>query len=402
MSRFHSYLNTSATIIRLYNGTEPFASMLKKFFSAHKKYGSRDRKQISHFCYCYFRTGKMFFTAATNTLEANIITALFLCTTEHNETLSAIAPDLNASTTLPIDEKMLLLQQRTLIPGGDPFELIFPWKSLLSEGIAFRHFALSFFSQPDLFIRIRPGYKERVLQLCKDSGVNYYAIGSSGIGLLNHTKTHELFDVNKEVVVQDYSSQSVQELLLPLQQSRGLRVWDCCAASGGKSILVNDYLNDVSLTVSDIRESILINLHLRFKQAGIKNYKSFVADLSQSDIPADPNGYDLVICDAPCSGSGTWARTPEQLFYWQANKLDHYTVLQKKITTAVLPFVKPGGYLLYITCSVFKNENEDIVESIKQQPGMELLQMKVICGYTIKADNMFAALLRKADVAISL
>lgn len=395
MSKSYSYLNTAATIIRQYNGAVPFALMVKKFFSAHKKYGSKDRKEISHLCYCYFRTGKMFFTAATNTLEANIITALFLCTTEHNETLSAIAPDLNVYTTFPIDEKMLLLQQGTLVPGGDPYELIFPWKSLLSEGIAFRHFALSFFSQPDLFIRIRPGYRERVLQRLDAAGITWYALNNNTVGLPNHTKAHEVFELNKEVVVQDYSSQSVQELLLPLQQSSGLRVWDCCAASGGKSILVNDYLNDASLTVSDIRESILINLHQRFKQAGIKNYKSFVADLTQSDIPADPNGYDLVICDAPCSGSGTWARTPEQLYYWQENKLDYYTALQKKITTTVLPFIKPGGYLLYITCSVFKNENEDIVNNIMQQPGMELLQMKIIRGYTIKADTMFAALLRK-------
>ena len=101
VSRFHSYLNTATTIIRRYDGAEPFASMVKKFFSAQKKYGSKDRKQISHLCYCYFRTGKIFFTATTNTLETHIITALFLCTTEHNEMLSAIAPELEAFTSVP-------------------------------------------------------------------------------------------------------------------------------------------------------------------------------------------------------------------------------------------------------------------------------------------------------------
>ena len=140
---------------------------------------------------------------------------------------------------------------------------------------------------------------------------------------------------------------------------------------------------------------MLANLRSRFKQAGISGYKAFVADLTRSGIDADPAGYDLVICDAPCSGSGTWARTPEQLYYWQEDRLDQYTVLQKKITTAVVPFIKPGGYLLYITCSVFKNENEDMVNSIQQQFNLELLQMKIIRGYDIKADNMFAALLRK-------
>ena len=395
MSRFHSYLNTSATIIRQYNGTEPFASMLKKFFLAHKKCGSRDRKQISHLCYCYFRSGKMFSATNANTLETNIISALFLCTTEDNEMLSDLAPELETLTTLPVKEKITLLQQRNLIPAGDFIVLLFPWKELLSKEIEYHLFALSFFSQPDLFIRIRPGYKESVMQQLKASGINYYTLGSNGIGLPNHTKTDEWFEINKEVVVQDYSSQIVQELLHPLYKSGHLNVWDCCAASGGKSILAMDFLGDITLTVSDIRESILVNLHTRFKQAGIKKYTSFIADLTSPHIPADPKGYDLVICDAPCSGSGTWARTPEQLFYWQANKLEHYTVLQKKITTAVLPFVKPGGYLLYITCSVFKNENEGIVDNILQHHGMELLEMKILKGYNIKADTMFAALLRK-------
>ncbi len=395
MSRFHSYLNTAATIIRQYNGAEPFASMVKKFFSANKKYGSRDRKQISHLCYCYFRTGKIFFAATTNTLETHIITALFLCTTEHDEILSAIAPDLEVFTALPIDEKISLLQQRAMVPAGDPYELVFPWQSFLSEGIEFRHFALSFFTQPDLFIRIRPGHKEKVIQRLKASGITYYTLGNDGIGLPNHTKADEMFDMNKEVVVQDYSSQSVQELLHPLQQQPGLQVWDCCAASGGKSILAKDHLGDVALTVSDIRGSMLANLRSRFKQAGIYRYKAFVADLTRPDIGADPAGYDLVICDAPCSGSGTWARTPEQLYYWQENRLDHYTALQKKIATAVVPFIKPGGYLLYITCSVFKRENEDIVNNIVQQFNLELLEMTSIRGYDIKADTMFAALLRK-------
>ena len=395
MSRFHSYLNTATTIIRRYDGAEPFASMVKKFFSAQKKYGSKDRKQISHLCYCYFRTGKIFFTATTNTLETHIITALFLCTTEHNEILSVIAPELEAFTALPLDEKIALLQQRTLIPAGDPYALIFPWQFFLSEGIAFRHLALSFFTQPDLFIRIRPRYREKVMEVLKASGITYYTLGNDGIGLPNHTKADEMFDMNREVVVQDYSSQRVQELLLPLQEQKQLQVWDCCAASGGKSILAKDDLGDIALTVSDIRRSMLANLQSRFKQAGISRYKAFVADLTRPGIDADPAGYDLVICDAPCSGSGTWARTPEQLYYWQENRLDHYTALQKKITTAIVPFIKPGGHLLYITCSVFKNENEDIVNSILQQFDLELLQMKVISGYNIKADTMFAALLRK-------
>ena len=80
--------------------------------------------------------------------------------------------------------------------------------------------------------------------------------------------------------MQDFSSQGVGGLLLPV--ARGpLYVWDCCAASGGKSIMLYDLDPAIRLTVSDIRESILINLRKRFNEAGIKKYQSFVIYLTK-------------------------------------------------------------------------------------------------------------------------
>src|SRR2546430_1733752 len=55
MGRYHSYLNTAKKILQQYKGEEPFSSFIKKFFSAEKKYGSKDRKQITHLCYCFLR-----------------------------------------------------------------------------------------------------------------------------------------------------------------------------------------------------------------------------------------------------------------------------------------------------------------------------------------------------------
>ena len=71
----------------------------------------------------------------------------------------------------------------------------------------------------------------------------------------------------------------------------------------------------------------------------------------------------------------------------------HYTTKQKKILTNIVPFIKPGGYLLYITCSVFKQENEAMVNEIKEKFNLQLLRMEVLKGYDKKADTMFAALL---------
>jgi len=178
-----------------------------------------------------------------------------------------------------------------------------------------------------------------------------------------------------------------------------LLIWDCCTGSGGKAILAYDIIPNIQLTVSDKRESIIKNLQKRFEKAGIKSYNFFVADLENLNKISPPAAaiiqkqkFDLIICDAPCTGSGTWSRTPEQLFYFHKNQIDKYASLQKKIVENITPFLKPGGHLLYITCSVFKKENEEIVEFIKEKLSLKLQRAEILKGYESKADTMFAAL----------
>jgi len=197
--------------------------------------------------------------------------------------------------------------------------------------------------------------------------------------------------------VQDYNSQRVGDLIklaLGNVQQATVKVWDCCAASGGKSILAYDLIPNIDLTVSDIRESILITLKKRFQKAGIKKYKSFVTDLN-NDSRLITHAYDLILCDVPCTGSGTWARTPEQLFYFKREAIEKYAALQKKIIENVVPHIKPGGQLLYITCSVFKKENDDVVQFAQEKFNLQLKRMEILKGYEMKADTMFAALFTK-------
>jgi 16S rRNA (cytosine967-C5)-methyltransferase len=159
--------------------------------------------------------------------------------------------------------------------------------------------------------------------------------------------------------------------------------------------MAKDVLGEIDLTVSDVRESILINLKKRFQEAGIKNYKSFVADLSISSFITHHSLFDVIIADVPCSGSGTWGRTPEQLSFFQSSSIDTYSSLQKKIISNTVEQLKPNGYFLYITCSVFKKENEDNVAWMQEELKLQLVKQEVIKGYAVKADTMFAALLKK-------
>ncbi|MEO7922425.1 MAG: Fmu (Sun) domain-containing protein [Chitinophagaceae bacterium] len=392
MSRYHSYLNSASAILSAYKGEEPFTSFIKKYFSQHKKFGSKDRKQVSHLCYCYFRLGKAFNNVL---MEERMLIALFLCSHQPDEVLKELKPEWDEKIALPFNEKLSLINHKFSIRD------IFPWQNELSEGVDPDRFIESFFIQPDLFIRIRPGHAESVKQKLGQAKLRFEIISDTCLALPNASRIDEIIELDKEAVVQDYSSQRVGGFIdivnkefVRRRLSDEFRAWDCCAASGGKSIMLKDLLGGIDLIVSDVRESILLNLEKRFVTAGIMEYESFVADLSKP-LSISLSSFNLIIADVPCTGSGTWSRTPEQLYYFQEEKTGVYAALQQKIVSTVIPHLEPGGYLLYITCSVFKMENEEAVAFIKEKFHLQELKMELIKGYDKKADSMFACLLQK-------
>lgn len=386
MSRFHSYLNSAITLLQQYKGEEPFASFLKKHFAAHKKYGSKDRKQIAHCCYCYFRAAHVL---GDRSMDEKILAALLLCSTTSDPVITALRPEWQDKLAASVEEKFTLLGITAVVTD------LFPWNHVLSDAIDPLPFAASFLQQPDLFIRIRPGYHAALKSQFQSKGISFREISETCFAFSSGTKLDEYLQTNREAVIQDYNSQQVGELLEPVKQSDWISVWDTCAASGGKSIMAKDRLGKIRLTVSDIRESILHNLKKRFSEAGIGSFQTLVADLAARDPLSPGDTFDLVIADVPCSGSGTWGRTPEQLYYFKTEKITDYHELQQRILTTILPHVKQGGYLLYITCSVFREENEDQVAFITGKKGFTLVRQEWLKGYYNKADTMFAALFRK-------
>jgi 16S rRNA (cytosine967-C5)-methyltransferase len=335
-------------------------------------------------------------------VASGILAGLFLSAAAPNEMLETLKPEWNDKTNLPLKEKAAI--------AGIELNEVFPWYQEWSGGIEREKFNASFFTQPDLFLRIRPSQHEKVIKKLEGSGMDFIFIPPSALRLPPASKTNEWLEHDREVVVQDLNSQRVGEFLevvgnaiVRREPSEDCMTWDCCAASGGKSILAKDILGNIDLTVSDVRESILVNLKKRFEKAGIRNFNSFISDLAgEGKIPA--KSFDLVIADVPCTGSGTWSRTPEQLFYFNEEKIAEYASLQKKIVSRVVPTIKAGGYLLYITCSIFRRENEDMIAYLQKERHLRVVKMparmtgsdgELLKGYELKADTLFAALLQK-------
>lgn len=386
--RWFSYLQTASGLVRSYNGQEPLSAFLKKYFAAHKKHGSTDRKNIASLCYGYYRLG---FAAATCSADEcwQIVVFLFGPASSIPFLLPA---EWQSAAHLAIEEKLQLLQ------GWVPHfnvQQIFPLQAHLSPELDVAAFTASHLNQPHLFLRIRPGQQAGVEKKLQSAGIPFTYMAADAIAVQNNTPVDQLLELDREVVVQDLSSQQIARFFDGIQWKENTPrvVWDCCAASGGKSLLALDRIKNIELTVSDIRSSVLANLNKRLAKAGWKNYTQLEVDLTKT-TPHLPR-QQLIICDAPCSGSGTWGRTPENIRFFTEEHIRHYTERQRAILAHILPLLQAGGYLLYITCSVFREENEEMVSWLLQESGMELVKQEVIKGYRQQADTMFGALLRK-------
>ncbi|CAM4147323.1 16S rRNA (cytosine967-C5)-methyltransferase [Pedobacter westerhofensis] len=370
-----------------YDGVLPLHRFLFTYFKQHKQMGSSDRRWTTRYLYSYFRLGK-----ALKKEESllRLAVADFLCNQTESMVISHYLPQLSDQLLLPVQAKIALVKDA--YPDFN-LEDVFPFTAALSEGIVKGDFLQSFFIQPDLFLRVKEDQQQSFLDLLAKEEVEVKVISNKTLALPNGSKLEKLLPDNKYYQVQDLSSQRTGEYFLPKPYEYW---WDCCAASGGKSLLLHDIEPKVQLLVSDVRENSLHNLDERFQAAGIRKYQKKVLDLLQNnEQDLHDYAFDGIILDAPCSGSGTWGRTPEMLYHFEEHKIDFFSGLQKNIGTRVVKYLKPGKALIYITCSVFKKENEEVIEHLLATQALKLESMQSIRGYNDKADTMFIARLIK-------
>ncbi len=388
--RSEQQLRTFLRVLEKYPADKPLAKFLVEYFKRNKQMGSNDRRSASRLLYNYFRLGR---AVQDKPAEQRLFLAEFLCTAVDNPFLQHFRPDLNEKIYWSLDEKIAYAE----LNEGLDLKEVFPFTEFLSDGIDHRDFLRSFFVQPDLYIRIHPQAVAFVLKTIQESGIAFRQLADWTIALPNGTKLNLLFPDNsfpvKPYEVQDLSSQQTLKYFKP---NRYEHWWDACAASGGKSLLLFSKQPDIKLVVSDIRESVLDNLDERFIAAGLRTYQKKQIDLTQNAEPALHHyEFDGIILDAPCSGSGTWGRTPEMISQFADFKIGGFQDLQKTIAANVLHYLKPGKPLIYITCSVFRDENEELVKYLQSDHGMQLEEFELFKGYENKADTMFVARLIK-------
>lgn len=377
--RLHQRLKTFDTIASAYTKKEPFARFLSQYFRENKQMGSSDRRVASRLSYNFFRIGG----ALQDLPDTQKLTIAEFLVENESDFVKLLLPQVEELMRLSLTDKIEYAREHF----NFQLDSVFPLADAVSTEIHKERFFQSFLIQPDLFIRIHPGNETNVKETLKKNEISFLELEERTLSLENGTKLDQIKQIQGKYEVQDYSSQQTSQLLKPLE---GESWWDACAGSGGKSIpLMHEHPN-LRLLVSDIRNSILKNLDDRFTKAGISQYRRKIIDLTKESSILKGELFDGIILDAPCSGSGTWGRTPEMLTNFDESKLEYYSNLQKQILQNVIGHLKPGKPLIYITCSVYKKENEDIVHHLEKL-GMKLETMQYFKGYEKKADTLFAA-----------
>ncbi len=384
------YLWTAVfSVLDSYDGTNPLALFLKDFFRQHPKLGSRDRRAVSHAAYCWYRAGNAVQDTPRRTREEQVLAAMTLCG-------EVPKPLLSESTAFysVIGERPAAAVRRLSETGFSiQTEKIFPHEISFSTGMDREQWSTSLLRQPKLFLRLRVPSSEAEILLQK-AGIVYTLLpGDCALALPNSTDVKDILPADT-YVVQDLSSQRTGAYLAA---QPGETWWDCCSGAGGKAILLQDLQPDVRLTATDIRPSILRNLTARFRRYRLPQPEVHVLDASDTAKTSRLFGarrFDAVLCDVPCGGSGTWARTPEEAYFFRPEKVAEYAARQKRILLNAARYAKPGGRIVYCTCSVFRAENEDVVEAALGD-GMELEKAQLINGISESADSLFVAVLRK-------
>ncbi len=181
---------------------------------------------------------------------------------------------------------------------------------------------------------------------------------------------HSLPEFNKGLFeIQDISSQCIGLACLP---EPGQTWWDACAGGGGKSLQLADLLRRKgSVRATDTREYKLQDLKKRAARAAFPNIRTGPWDGSPLDVKK--RVFDGVLVDAPCSSSGRWRRNPDARWIADKSWVDELSETQMKILRAVSTGVKPGGVLVYATCSMFRREDFANVELfLKELPEFSL------------------------------
>ena len=209
-----------------------------------------------------------------------------------------------------------------------------------------------------LDLRVNVARTDRDSMAAQFEGAEPTPLSRWGLRLAPDTKVDDRPEFAAGLVdVQDEGSQLIA---LACQPGDGMRMLDLCAGAGGKSLAVAAAAPGAEVIATDTNRARLAQLPPRAERAGASIAVRLLDGGRESAQLAELEGQcDVVLVDAPCSGSGTWRRNPEGRWRLTAERLSRLTRLQERLLDIAAPLVRPGGALVYATCSIIRAEGAD-------------------------------------------
>ncbi len=256
----------------------------------------------------------------------------------------------------------------------------------------------------DLRVNLLRGTREQAIASLAEAGIEVVATPLSAWGLRargrqNVTATHAF--KSGLIEIQDEGSQLV---VAAVGASPQMRVVDYCAGAGGKTLgLAMTMRNSGHIVACDVSEARLEGAVRRLRRAGVHNVERHLIVAGDKWAKRRAGSFDRVLVDAPCTGTGTWRRNPDARLRLTERDLAELIEKQAMILAQAAKLLRPGGRLVYATCSVLPEENEAQIERfLHHQEGFELARFSeesTFLSLTPRrdgTDGFFAAMLSKS------
>lgn len=363
----------------------PADVITNQFFRTRRYIGSKDRAEISKYFWDFMRHKARLNWHLQNVQYSKSIRSAFIVylALVAEKTFAEIAPLFSGDKYCPskltnADIGLLELIAKTPLnapemPDGVRLEipdwavshLIDRFEDDLDEEVlAFQK------SAPlDLRVNLVKARQEEVLQQLSHEGwkIEKMPYAVAGVRLKNrpNVAAHPLFK-SGAIEVQDEGSQLIAEVAAPKE---GQQVIDFCAGAGGKTLALAAMMNNKGRIVAgDVHPGRLRRAKDRLKRAGIHNVETRVwLETGDKWRKRHKGKFDIVLVDAPCSGSGTWRRNPDAKWSGSSEMLHELVEKQHDILNKAAKLVAPGGKLVYATCSVFNVENDKQAETFLKE-----------------------------------
>ncbi|MFK5977830.1 MAG: RsmB/NOP family class I SAM-dependent RNA methyltransferase [Rhizobiaceae bacterium] len=361
----------------------PASSCLKDWGVAHRFAGSGDRSAIGNLVYDALRNKTANAFCIGDDSARGIVLAVLVRQWEMSPEEIAEAFDGDKFAPEPLNaEELASLENIELSAAPAHIQANIPEWCVASFEANFDEEwiaeATALCERPPLDMRVNTlkSTQDKMLKALTKQGAKPTSIARNGMRIEAGKQNARLPNVQAEAgyqkgrfEIQDEGSQIVGDLIFARP---GEKVLDFCAGAGGKTLALSATMeNKGQVHAHDSDKIRLKPIYERLKRAGTRNVQVHGPD---DDMSALVDKMDRVVIDAPCTGSGTWRRRPDAKWKLTKNTLEERLREQEEVLSEAAPFVKPGGFLIYITCSLLPEENENQVYSfMEDNPQFELL-----------------------------